>query len=139
MLDILVILQCAYATTEQRRTEIESRSMWLDGLWASHTGKRLKKILPSNCIVDVINSTTKIGRVSSAVFPPDIQYVKEYIDVSKPTVVLACGKVAQNCMRKIGYVFIESPHPAWRRLSNKQVLVIRKRIGKHIDTKRREK
>jgi hypothetical protein len=125
---LLVVLQCAYGTSKRRRRQLEIRKLWLKALWSSHTGRRLKKMLPDNVIVEVINSTPRIGDISSACFPAESVYIAGWIECFEPDIILACGKVAQNALEELGIKYIPSPHPAWRQLSNEQIDKIRSTI-----------
>ena len=114
---LLVVLQCAYGNTKKRRRQLKKRRLWLKGLWDSHTGKRLKEMLPDNMDYQVINSTPKIGDRSDAVFPPDPVYIQAWVECYEPDYILACGKVAQEALEELGLEFFRAPHPAWRLLS----------------------
>ena len=126
---LLVILQCAYGTNRRRRRQLKIRKLWLKGLWNSHTGRRLKKMLPDNIIVEVINSTPKIGNASNACFPAESVYIAGWLECFEPDVILACGRVAQEALETLGIKHIAAPHPAWRQLSNKQIDEIRNTIA----------
>jgi len=122
---ILVILQCAYGTTERRRQQLQQKELWLQGLWNSHTGRRLKRMLPETDNIEIINSTPEIGNESSACFLPDLDYIQTQIASYSPDKILACGKVAQAALAQLSISYIAAPHPAWRQLSNAQVDSIR--------------
>jgi len=128
-LKLLVVLQCAYATTQRRRKQLENERIWLKALWSSHTGKMLKTMIPEHCLVYIINASNHIGHVSQACFPPDVSHLKEKIEEIKPDVILACGRIAQKGMRAVGIPFIKAPHPAWRRLTKKQRQQVKDLIG----------
>jgi hypothetical protein len=129
MKKLLVVLQCAYGTTKRRRRQLRIRKLWLKGLWNSYTGKRLKKMIPEGMEVEVINSTPKIGDVSSACFSAEPEYIAGWIESFEPDLILACGKVATGALEYMGIEHISVPHPAWRHLTNEQVNEIRNRIA----------
>ena len=112
---ILVILQCAYYLDGKPR----NRVAWLQGLEHSHTGKRLKEMLPTGIDYYVINASQEIGSSSDALFPPDNKYIKHTIEHISPTIILACGKVAQAAVDEIelDIPIIKTYHPAFRGLS----------------------
>ena len=112
---VLVILQCAYYLDGKPRR----RAAWLLGLERSYTGKRLKEMLPDGIDYYVINASQEIGSKSDAMFPPDINYIKQTIGHISPTIRLACGKVAQAAVEEIETTIpiIKTYHPAFRGLS----------------------
>ena len=112
---VLVILQCAYYLDGKPR----SRAAWLRGLERSHTGKRLKEMLPDGIDYYVINASQEIGSSSDALFPPDIKYISQTIEHISPTIILACGRVAQAAVDEIelSVPIIKTYHPAFRGLS----------------------
>lgn len=121
---LLVILQNAYRETGKYK----DRDEWMERMWCSHTGRRLKEMLP-DIEVYVENANPKLGRESNSIFPPDISHLKNVIKVTKPKVILACGKVAQEGLDELGVDYIPAPHPAWRQLSKKDTSRIRKKIA----------
>ena len=112
---VLVILQCAYFLDGKPRRRVA----WLRGLERSHTGKRLKEMLPDGVDYYVINASQETGSKPDAVFPPDIKYIKQTIEHISPTIILACGKVAQEAVDEIESTIpiIKTYHPAFRGLS----------------------
>jgi len=128
-LKLLVVLQCAYATTQKRRKQLSNERIWLKALWSSHTGRMLKTMIPEHCLVYIINSSNHIGSASKAVFPPDVAHLKEKIEEIKPDVILACGRVAQKGMRAVGIPHIIAPHPAWRNLTKEHRQKVKGLIG----------
>lgn len=139
MIDILVILQCAYANSERRRKQIRKRKVWLKGLWNSHTGRRLRRMLPENSVFEVINTTLEIGVSPDAVLEPDIDYIKKMIEKYNPGLILACGKVACKAMREIGGGFYAFHHPAWRQLTNEKIDNLRESLEYLVKVNRYEK
>lgn len=128
----LVVLQCAYGNTARRRQQLRVRRLWLRGLWASHTGRRLRDMLPMGCEVVPINASPRIGSSVSALFPPDPLYVARCWELVLPDVTVACGKVAQQACREAGVPFIGVPHPAWRLLSNEAVADVRAMLEGYV-------
>lgn len=123
LMKTLVILQCAWYHNGNAR----KRQTWEKGLWRSHTGRRLKKMLPDSddLVVTVINSTGEIGTRPQAVLPADLTHISNWLREVMPDLVITCGKIAHGALSKIGVAHIAVPHPAWRRLSNEQVENIR--------------
>jgi hypothetical protein len=127
---LLVVLQCAYGTTARRRRQLQKRRLWLAGLWNSHTGRRLRQMLPeiSGVEITVINASPQIGRESRAAFPPDGEYIQRQIARYNPDYILGCGHVAQRGLAELGIEYIPVPHPAWRGLTQAQTDAIRARL-----------
>jgi hypothetical protein len=137
MTDILVVLQNAYRHDAE---DSEAEQRWLDGIWLlggtgwkSHTGKRLKEMLPDDACVVLTNSSRNVGNKSSAIFPADLEYLAEKIARIKPSIILACGKVAQEAMERLGVEHIRAPHPAWRLLSKEHTARVRREIAWTIE------
>ena len=121
---LLVVLQCEYRDDCKRIPYDE----WLPRLWQSYTGKRLSEMLPVDTECYVTNATLEVGLDSSAVFPPDLIYLREVVDSIQPYAILACGQVAQQGIAGIGEQFIAAPHPAWRQLSKVHTAQIRTQL-----------
>lgn len=126
---LLVVLQCAYGNTEERRRQLEDRTLWLYGLWHSHTGRRLKEMIPAGYKVVPINASPKIGKQPDAKFAPDLIHIKMWITWTRPDVILGCGNVAQEALNEIDVQYISAPHPAWRQLSKADTREIREKLG----------
>jgi len=97
-------------------------------MWLSHTGSRLKEMLPDGSQVYVANANPKIGKETGAIFPPDLEHMQKVIDEINPELILGCGKIAQRGLSEMGIEYISAPHPAWRALSKKETGRICKRI-----------
>ena len=128
---ILFILQNAY-TSEKHLFKNEDE--WYRELMRSHTGRRLKEMIPYGKDFRVVNSSATIGDNPNSIYPADINHICKMIDNIKPKVICACGKVAQAGCRKINIEklkidYIEAPHPAWRGLSKKIILDIRAKLN----------
>ncbi len=121
---LLVILQNAWRKSGEEFT----REQWLDALWASHTGKRLKEMLP-DCKYVVINASKSVGANSSSYYPAEPAHIKECIEKYKPTHILACGKVATSGCEMLSLPHISVPHPAYRALSKEITSTIRARLS----------
>ena len=121
MTDILVFLQNAY----YRRGRALPRKVWEYALWKSHTGRRLREMLPSNCEVYIENASPKWGVESGACFPADTEHIQVIVKEQKPKIILACGTVAQAGLSELDIEFIPVPHPAWRLLSKEKIMEIR--------------
>jgi len=121
---LLVFLQCAW----RPGGAFKSRDYWLTALWKSHTGKRLKEMLPDNIPVWVDNATPEVGDNPDAVFPPDPVHMAKVIDTVQPRVILACGEVAQKGLDLLEVPYIPSPHPAYRALPKTRTAEIKSRV-----------
>jgi hypothetical protein len=122
---ILFILQNAYRSDKHQFTNNDE---WSRELANSHTGRRLKEMIPDGMEYRVINSSNMIGNCPDSRYDANLEHMKKFIDEIKPSVICACGKVAQQGCAELGLDFIPAPHPAWRQLSKKCSSNIRKQI-----------
>lgn len=111
---ILFILQNAYQSDKH---QFKNEEEWSRELANSHTGRRLKEMIPDGIEYKVINSSNMIGDCPDSSYDADLEYIKNFVGEIKPTIICACGKVAQTGCTKLGLNFISAPHPAWRQLS----------------------
>ena len=123
LMKILVILQCAWYHNGNAR----KRQTWEKGLWRSHTGRRLRKMLPDsdNLVVTVINSTGEIGTRPQAILPADLTHISNWLNEVVPDLVISFGVIAHGALSKMGIAHIAVTHPAWRQLGTEQVKQIR--------------
>lgn len=121
---ILFILQNAYRSEKHQFTNNDE---WSRELLHSHTGRRLKEMIPEGYEYNVINSSPNIGNNSSSIYIADPQYIKTLVNKIKPDIIIACGRIAQDGCTELGLQYISAPHPAWRCLS--------KEITNNIKTK----
>jgi len=122
---ILYILQNAYKSDKHPFTNNEE---WSRELLRSHTGRRLKDMIPDGVQYKVINASEEIGDNPNSVFKGNVEHVSLWIKQLKPDVICACGKIAQQTCGDLGVMFISAPHPAWRRLSKKITNEIKEEI-----------
>ena len=121
----LFILQNAYRSDKYNfRNEDE----WFRDLNNSHTGRRLKEMLPDIGIIKVVNASPIIGNDATSCYMPDVNHIKTMIERYKPHVICACGAIAQQGCKQLGIEFISLPHPAWRKLSKELTFNIKKRL-----------
>lgn len=123
---LLVILQNAYGV-EEGYVPSYNRQSFVN----SHTGKRLKEMLPEIAETFIVNASSRVGTHASSIFPPEPAYVLGYIKEYAPDCILACGKVAEeavNALTEIDMPIIYAPHPAYRALSKRMTADIRSRI-----------
>jgi len=115
VIDLLIVLQNAWRENGKEYTY----EQWLPKLWASHTGKRLREMLPDmrGRTYMVTNASPKVGMTAGAAFPPDIAHLRTMIERFKPRVILGCGLVAQHGLGLLDVTHVQAPHPAWRRLT----------------------
>ena len=124
---ILFILQNAYKSDKHPFTNNEE---WSRELLRSHTGRRLKEMIPDGVQYRVINASEEIGDNPDSIFKGNIDHVSLWIKQLKPDTVVACGRIAQQicCDMKLKYMSV--PHPAWRQLSKRETLEIKTYLSK---------
>ena len=115
---LLVVLQNTYEL-------LTNTPEWETALWASHTGKRLREMLPDGMEFTVTNASKVIGSGVCSECPADTAHLTTIIEQVGPTRILACGKVAQAGLTELGVEFVAAPHPAWRLLSKDRTAAIR--------------
>ena len=123
---ILVLLQNPYR--ERGVDRYNDREFWLGRMWSSYTGKRLKEMLPEDMNIWVDNASWNWGEESSACFPADLVHIKNLVSKLEPEKILACGRIAQEGLRKLNIEYIPAPHPAYRALSKKMTAEIRSKL-----------
>ena len=123
---ILFILQNAY---KSEKHQFKNDDEWSRELANSHTGRRLKEMIPDNMKYKVINSSSNIGDNPDTCYSADTEYIKKLIDEINPSVICACGRVAQKGCEDLGLNFIRAPHPAWRQLSKQDSSIIKKQLA----------
>jgi len=130
---LLVILQNAWRANGERY----SHKQWLEALWNSHTGRRLRNILPETPhTLYVANASPEIGKESSSMFPADIGYIKRQIARVSPDVIVACGQVASNAITEIApdAICITAPHPAWRAYSKEREMQVQAQVESFVSS-----
>ena len=118
---ILYVLQNAYRS---ERYGFRNREEWYEDLARSHSGRRLKEMIPVGHEIYVINATPEIGDRASSCYPPDIGYIHEQIAEIEPDVICGCGRMAIAGLEEVGVEFIRAPHPAWRALSKEHTQAV---------------
>lgn len=124
---ILFVLQNAY---KSEKHQFKNEEEWSRELANSHTGRRLKEMIPEGKEYKVINSSNIIGDNPDSCYDADIVHMKKLVNEINPTVICACGKVAQKGCADLGLIFIPAPHPAWRQLSKQDSNNIKNQILK---------
>lgn len=122
---ILFILQNAYRSDKH---QFKNEEEWSQELANSHTGRRLKEMIPDDMEYKVINSSPMIGDCADSSYNADLTHIEKHINEIKPDVICACGRIAQKGCTELGLDFISAPHPAWRRLSKQYSNDIKRRI-----------
>jgi len=122
---ILFILQNAYKSEKHQFT---NKKEWSRELLRSHSGRRLQEMIPAGAEFKVINASDNIGTHSSSSFKADLNHMTKLINKIKPDIICACGKIAQDGCRELGFDFVSAPHPAWRQLSKKITRDIRRKL-----------
>jgi hypothetical protein len=125
---ILFILQNAYRSDKH---QFKNEEEWSRELANSHTGRRLKEMIPEGKEYKVINSSDIIGNSPDSCYNADIEHIKKLVNEIKPSVICACGKIAQKGCEELGLFFIPAPHPAWRQMSKKQSSTIKQVLDKY--------
>ena len=130
MKTVMVILQNAYGVKRGYVPSYEKESFR-----KCHTGIRLKRAIPENASIRIINASPLVGREVSSNFEPDIEYIEKSLTKIKPCVILACGVNARKGIRQVDTAIpvIEMPHPAYRALTNKEVDRVCKQIEEQIN------
>lgn len=102
---------------------IWERQSWLRALEKSRSGQRLKVMIDDFNICH--NTTPIVGATPSSVIPPDFAHIKSIIQETKPLIIVACGKQAENALKR-NFVWngplLVVPHPAHRFLTDKLYL-----------------
>ena len=124
---ILFILQNAYRSEKH---QFKNEEEWSRELANSHTGRRLKEMIPEDKEYKVINSSNIIGDNPDSCYEADTEHIKKLVNEINPIVICACGKVAQKGCADLGLIFIPAPHPAWRQMSKKQSSAIKQLLDK---------
>jgi acyl-CoA synthetase (NDP forming) len=139
-LKVLVILQNAWrreATPGDTQfvpglAPEHSQQVWEQALWRSHTGKRLREMLPEGCEIVVGNATPHIGTTSREKKEIIVEYVMDQVEHSSPALVVLLGSEAakaHDLIRGTGFPVITGPHPAWRCLSHTRAYEVREAIS----------
>jgi len=127
---ILFVLQNAYTSEKHQFSNYEE---WGAELLNSHTGRRLKEMIPDGAEYTVINASGNIGDNPNSCYLADTDYIKSFVVKLKPDAICACGKIAQDGCRNLGYEFVEAPHPAWRQLSKDESDRIRNILSRRLN------
>lgn len=97
------------------------------------SGRRLSVAFGQEACCNIIweNASKRVGGVSSSVFPPDEQHIREVIEHHKPDFVVVFGLphrklIEQECARQFGKQWCEVnfwhfPHPAGRNVKSSQL------------------
>ena len=113
---VIFILQNAYKSNKH---QFKNEDEWGKELANSHTGRRLKEMMPEGIEYKVINSSAMIGNNPNSCYNADLRYIKKFVEEMKPSTICACGRIAQKGCTELGLDFIPAPHPAWRQLSKR--------------------
>lgn len=93
------------------------RDSWLAALKRSRSGQRLRVLIDD---FDVCENTTPIvGATSSSVIPPNSEHITALLNRRMPTVVVTCGKQAEQALLNLWPgPLLAIPHPAHRLLTD---------------------
>ncbi len=127
---VLCVLQNAWC--DPKRPIWRSEREWVRRLWLSHTGRRLKRMLPDDIVPICINSTKKVGTTTLETFAPDIQHIQAAYWQYRPQLVVGFGRIAQHGLTLAGIEHFAAPHPAWRQLSIQHELQVRYEIRRQL-------
>jgi hypothetical protein len=144
---IVVLLQNAWSP--MYAGEVWPRRSWLQALAGCRTGVRLEQCLPIPDFgplwegVDywVDNTTPICGDTARSVVKPDVAHVRGVLADKRPSLVLACGRQAQQVMSTMACVHycryggsrLYMPHPAMRLLTNLACEHVRSLVKYHLD------
>lgn len=126
---LLVVLQCPW-----RKGRLENGwnpQVWRKELWSSRTGIRLQEALPTEIFaVAVCNASPALANSPDGIFPADLAHLRRVLKRTKPDLILACGKVAQEAVAEVSPAVpvVAMFHPAYRLLSNKKTAEIRSQL-----------
>jgi hypothetical protein len=125
---LLIILQNAYTTLPK----LPPYDVWLaTALWNSPTGIGLIKMLPEGIPYFIINSTDEVADNSRDVLKPNPHWIRKWIKLVKPRIVLACGKVAQRACTELQIDHVKAPHPAWTGLTKEKIEQVKTLIAEN--------
>jgi hypothetical protein len=112
---IVVFLQNAWSPYYAGRTW--PRSRWLLALERSRSGQRLKLLVDD--LDQCENTTPIVGPTPSSVVLPDEEHILEILRRRQPTIVVACGRQAEDVLTRLwNGPLLALPHPASRTLTN---------------------
>lgn len=93
------------------------RHIWLRDLERCRSGQRLKNFVTDFEVCE--NVTPDVTPTSDGLAKPNLFHVLDIIERRKPDIVVACGKVAGDFLkRNWGGPLIVTPHPAHRTVTN---------------------
>jgi uracil-DNA glycosylase len=87
--------------------------------------------------VKVCNANPTLADSPDGIFPADLRHLRRVVRRVRPSVILACGKVAQEAIAEItpAVPVVEMRHPAYRLLSKQTTAEIKARlVGLAIET-----
>lgn len=133
---LLVVLQCPWKRGTLTRWH---PSVWRRELRASRTGRRLfSEVIPlSRYRVRFVNANPTLAETPDGIFPPDLSHLRRQIRRARPSVILACGRVAERALALIardsceliaGAALLAMPHPASRGLSRVTTAAVREQL-----------
>jgi hypothetical protein len=97
------------------------RQSWLDALWSSRTGNRLRHLTNrlGKAQIWFDNTTPEVARTPNDKLPPNYQHVCELVCRLQPTAVVAFGEQAARVCRELQLEpLLIVPHPAYRVVTN---------------------
>ena len=126
---LLVVLQCPWKKGDLRNGW--NPRIWRKELWLSRTGIRLKEALPTEIFrVTVCNANPTLADSPDGVFPADLVHLRRVVRRIQPSVILACGSVAQKAAAEIliDVPVVAMKHPAYRLLSRQMTAEIKSQL-----------
>ncbi|OGZ94271.1 MAG: hypothetical protein A3A28_02805 [Candidatus Sungbacteria bacterium RIFCSPLOWO2_01_FULL_47_32] len=126
---LLVVLQCPWKRGKLQKWH---PAVWRKEFRASRTGTCLfREVLPLRLYrIRFANANPLLADMPSGVFPPDAAHIKRRIRAVHQNIILVCGAVAKESLRKLvpGVPIVLMPHPASRSLSKETTKKIKKRL-----------
>jgi hypothetical protein len=93
------------------------RESWLRALARSRSGQRLRYMLDDFDLCE--NTTPQVGATPDSILPPDLAHIQAILERRQPSIVVACGKQAEQALMRLwGGALIAVPHPAHRLVTN---------------------
>lgn len=130
--DLLVFLQNAWSPLYAG--EVWPRDSWLRALARSRSGQRLRIMLDSLDVCE--NTTPQVGPLPESMCPPDAAYIQQLITQRNPSIIVACGKQAEQALVPLwSGPLLAVPHPAHRVVTNSLYLHARRLLHDQYDAR----
>jgi len=112
---MIVFLQNAWSPVYAGREW--PRDSWLRALERSRSGQRLRVMIDDFSVCE--NITRAVGARPHIAMPADDTHVNQLLQMKRPRIVVACGKLAEMCLLRLWQgPLLVVPHPAHRLLTD---------------------